>query len=101
MVRVLLSRGADFSATNATGGDAEAYARAAMDRPTRDEFPDDEDRDAWDQAVYWRLAGEAERIILLLANVRSAGSWKHYTGVWRVQLLLLQRLCSTGRASPV
>ena len=99
MVRVLLSRGADFSATNATGGDAEAYARAALDRPTRDVFPDFEDRDAWDQD--WRLVGEAERILELFADVRTAGSWKHYTGAWRVQLLLLQRLCSTGRASPV
>ena len=101
MVRVLLSRGADFSATNATGRDAEAYARAALDRPTRDEFPDDEDRDAWGQYDTWRLAGEAERIIELLTDVRSAGSWKHYTGAWRIQLLLLQRLCSTGRAFPV
>ena len=99
MVRVLLSRGADFSATNATGGDAEAHARAGLVRSTRDEFPDEEDRDAWNQD--WRLAGEAERVIELLVDVRSAGSWKHYTGVWRVQLLLLQRLCSTGRAFPV
>ena len=99
MVRVLLSRGADFSATNATGGDAEAYARAALDRPTRDIFPDFEDRDAWDQD--WRLVGEAERILELFADVRTAGSWKRYVGAWRVQLLLLQRLCSTGRASPV
>ena len=30
-----------------------------------------------------------------------AGSWKHYTGAWRVELLLLQRLCAAGRASPV
>ena len=99
MVRVLLSRGADFSATNATGGDAETHARAGLVRSTRDEFPDEEDRDAWNQD--WRLAGEAERVIELLVDVRSAGSWKHYTGAWRVQLLLLQRLCSTGRASPV
>ena len=99
MVRVLLSRGADFSATNATGGDAETHARAGLVRSTRDEFPDEEDRDAWNQD--WRLAGEAERVIELLVDVRSAGSWKHYTGVWRVQLLLLQRLCSTGRAFPV
>ena len=100
-VRVLLSRGADFSATNAAGDTAEAYAREALDRPTRDAFPDDEDRDAWDEDSEWRLAGEAERVIELLVDVRSAGSWKHYTGAWRVQLLLLQRLCSTGRASPV
>ena len=98
-VRVLLSRGADFSATDATGGDAETHARTGLVRSTRDEFPDEEDRDAWNQD--WRLAGEAERVIELLVDVRSAGSWKHYTGAWRVQLLLLQRLCSTGRASPV
>ena len=99
MVRVLLSRGADFSATNATGGDAEAYARAALDRPTRDVFPDFEDRNAWDED--WRLVGEAERILELFADVRTAGSWKRYVGAWRVQLLLLQKLCSSGRASPV
>ena len=101
VVRVLLSRGADFSATNATGRDAQAYALKALSRPTRDAFPDDEDGDAWGQDETWRLAGEAERIFELLADVRSAGSWKHYTGVWRVQLLLLQKLCSSGRASPV
>ena len=100
-VRVLLSRGADFSATNAAGDDAQAYALKALSRPTRDAFPDDEDGDAWGQDETWRLAGEAEHIFELLADVRSAGSWKHYTGVWRVQLLLLQKLCSSGRASPV
>ena len=100
-VRVLLSRGADFSATNAAGDTAEAYAREALDRPTRDAFPDYEDQDAWDEDSGWRLVGEAERVIELLADVRSAGSWKHYVGAWRVQLLLLQKLCSSGRASPV
>ena len=100
VVRVLLSRGADFSATNAAGDTAEAYAREALDRPTRDSFPDDEDSDAWDEDSGWRLVGEAERVIELLADVRSAGSWKHYTGAWRVELLLLQRLCAAGRASP-
>ena len=99
-VRVLLSRGADFSATNAAGDTAEAYAREALDRPTRDAFPDDEDQDVWDEDSGWRLVGEAERVIELLADVRSAGSWKHYTGAWRVELLLLQRLCSDGRAYP-
>ena len=100
VVRVLLSRGADFTATNATNRDAQAYALKALSRPTRDAFPDDEDRGEW-ELQDWRLAGEAERIIELLADVRSAGSWKHYTGAWRVQLLLLQKLCSSGRASPV
>ena len=40
-------------------------------------------------------------IVSLLTDVRTAGSWKRYVGAWRVQLLLLQRLCSTGRAFPV
>ena len=101
VVRVLLSRGADFSATNATGRDVQAYALEALSRPTRDAFPDDGDRDAWGQDDTWRLAGEAELIIELLADVRPAGSWKRYVGAWRVQLLLLQKLCSSGRASPV
>ena len=79
-VRVLLSRGADFSATNTAGDTAEAYARGALDHPTRDAFPDDEDRDAWDEDSEWRLAGEAERVIELLADVRSAGSWKRFVG---------------------
>ena len=100
VVRVLLSRGADFSATNATGRDAQAYALKALSRPTRDAFPDDEDRGEW-ELQNWRLAGEAERIFELLADVRTAGSWKRYVGAWRVQLLLLQKLCSSGRASPV
>ena len=100
VVRVLLSRGADFCATNAAGDTAEVYALEALSRPTRDEFPDDEDRGEWDRQD-WRLAGEAERIFELLADVLTAGSWKHYTGAWRVQFLLLQKLCSSGRASPV
>ena len=46
-------------------------------------------------------ADQAADIISLLTDVRTAGSWKRYVGAWRVQLLLLQKLCSTGRASPV
>ena len=100
MVRSLLSRGADFSAKNLAGETAEDYARGALNRPTRDELPDPEDYIAWQDDINWRLAGEAERIVDMLAGVRAAGSWKRYVGAWRVQLLLLQRLSVTGRAFP-
>ena len=100
MVRSLLSRGADFSAKNLAGETAEDYAREALNLPTRDEMPDPEDYIAWQDDLDWRLAGEAERIIGILADVRAVGSWKRYVGAWRVQLLLLQRLSLTGRAFP-
>ena len=100
MVRSLLSRGADFSAKNLAGETAEDYAREALNLPTRDEMPDPEDYIAWQDDLDWRLAGEAERIIGILADVRAVGSWKRYVGAWRVQLLLLQRLSVTGRAFP-
>ena len=99
MVRSLLSHGADFSAKNLAGETAEDYAREALNLPARDEMPDPEDI-AWHDDLDWRLAGEAERIIVMLADVRAAGSWKCYVGAWRVQLLLLQRLSATGRAFP-
>ena len=88
-IRLLLSRGADFSPKNLAGETAEDYAREALrrrDSPERDPF---------------HSGDHAEEIIGILADVRAAGSWKRYVGAWRVQLLLLQRLCSTGRAFPV
>ena len=100
MVRSLLSRGADFSAKNLAGETAEDYARKALNLPTRDELPDFGDYTEWQNDLDWRLAGEAERIIGILADVRAAGSWKRYVGAWRVLLLLLQRLSVTGRAFP-
>ena len=93
-IRLLLSRGADFSAMNLEGETAEDYAREALRR--RDS---DEEHDGW--GIPPELAVEAEGIVSLLADVRAAGSWKRYVGAWRIQLLLLQRLCSTGRAFPV
>ena len=80
VVRVLLSRGADIAATRDDGATAMEYAL---------------------EAPKLGAADQAADIISLLTDVRTAGSWKRYTGAWRVQLLLLQRLCSTGRAFPV
>ena len=96
---------------DASGDSAEDYARATLDRPVVASIEDavaEYDYDSAAQAIQywddleepWRLEGEVESIIELLADVRSAGSWKHYTGAWRVELLLLQRLCADGRASP-
>ena len=92
-IRLLLSRGADFSPKNLAGETAEDYAREALRR--RDS---DEEHDGW--GIPPELAVEAEGIVSLLADVRAAGSWKRYVGAWRVQLLLLQRLSVTGRAFP-
>ena len=112
-VRVLLSRGADVTATNAGGYSAEDYARATLDRPVvasieaavAEYAPEYENAAEairyWDDLDEpWRLDGEVERIIELLSGVRAAGSWKRYVGAWRVELLLLQRLSATGRAFP-
>jgi hypothetical protein len=79
VVRVLLSRGADIAATRDDGATAMEYAL---------------------EAPKLGAADQAADIISLLTDVRTAGSWKHYTGAWRVELLLLQRLCADGRAYP-
>ena len=113
IVRVLLSRGADVTATNTRGYSAEDYARATLDRPVVAsieaavaEYAPEYASAAeairfWDDLDEpWRLEGEVERIIELLSDVRAAGSWKRYVGAWRVELLLLQRLSATGRAFP-
>ena len=86
VVRVLLSRGADIAATDHVGKTAEDYARGALIRQV---------------SRLGRITEEGGNILDVLVGVRKAGSWKRYVGAWRVQLLLLQRLCSTGRASPV
>ena len=91
-IRLLLSRGADFSPKNLAGETAEDYAREALRRR------DSPDEHEW--SISPSLAVEAEEIIGILADVRAAGSWKRYVGAWRVQLLLLQRLSVTGRAFP-
>lgn len=101
VIRVLLSRSADFSATNAVGETAEDYAHVCLEISPRDEFPDDEDTAAWANDHEWRIVGEAERIIDILAAVRAAGSWKRYSAIWRKEFILLQRLCSTDRAFPL
>jgi hypothetical protein len=93
---ILLSRGADVAATNEDDQTAEDFARKALTRrdvnaPRMNEF------DFLDR----RLAGEGERILALLIAVRTAGSWKRYSAMWRKELILLQRLCSTDRAFPL
>ena len=94
VVRVLLSRGADFAATDHEDATVEDYARRGSSRPSVDAIGPL-------TGSYPRIKGEDVRILNVLAGVRAAGSWKRYVSAWRVQFLLLQRLCSTGRAFPM
>ena len=86
VVRVLLSRGADVAVTDHEDATAEDHARRALSRQVM---------------RLGRITDDGGSILDVLVGVREAGSWKHYVGAWRVQLLLLQKLCSSGRASPV
>jgi hypothetical protein len=65
------------------------------------ELPDTDDEDAWymirEQEA--RLAGEGERMLDLLQNVRRAGSWIRCSNEPRMQLLVLQKLCLQRRAT--
>ena len=99
IVRVLLSRGADINVVNCLGQNAEDHAWYALETlEAWDELPDDEDYDAWDQQ--FRLAGEVEKMIDVLVDVRRAGSWRRYSNEPRIRLFLLHALCEAKRAFP-
>lgn len=103
VVRLLLSRGADFARTDRAGRTAydfalEAVAGSRYDRQVLSE-PLDEDDWYYIAEGQARLAGEAERTIDLLSDVYRAGSWKRYSNVPRLALLVLQKLCWRRRAA--
>jgi hypothetical protein len=99
LFRLLLARGADFNRRDRARRTVEHYVRSALEEKRWDqrhvfqELPDTDDEDAWymirEQEA--RLAGEGERMLDLLQNVRRAGSW--------MQLLVLQKLCLQRRAT--
>ena len=114
LLRLLLSRGADYNLTYFNDGedwyelgadpeefgwsghvDAEGQARRRLksllstyaDRPN---MPD-------------RIREQADRLesaVTLLADVRAAGGWKAYVNAPRRSLLVLRALCERGRATP-
>ena len=47
-----------------------------------------------------RRPGAVEAFLELCAGVRAAGSWKRYVNASRIDLIVLQRLCAAGRATP-
>ncbi len=103
VVRLLLSRGADFKRTDRAGRTAYSFALEAVEgeRYDRHVFSEPLDPDDWYYIAEGqaRLAGEGERTITLLHDVRRAGSWKRYSNVPRLALLVLQKLCWRRRAA--
>ena len=76
------------------GRNAEALARRKLSNEiyTGDGIPEDPRR--------CRRPGAVEAFLALLAEVRAAGSWKRYVNKPRIDVIVLQRLCAAGRASP-
>jgi len=119
IIRLLLSRGADFElrtlpswVTGPVGFNAEDYARTGLpgaffqngrdvrEAPTTREEARELELADKHGGCDDRLPGEVEGVIELLSDVRAAGSWKRYVNEPRRQLLSLQKLYHAKRASP-
>ena len=94
VVRELLAGGADLDLENASGRNAEAIARMRL----RKEIYSGGGIPEWPSRC--RRPGAVEAFLALLAEVRAAGSWKRYVNAPRIDVIVLQRLCAAGRASP-
>ena len=94
VVRELLAGGADLDLVSRGGRNAEAIARARLQKEvyTGEGIPE------YPQEC--RRPGAVEAFLELLAAVRAAGSWKRYVNKPRIDVIVLQRLCAAGRASP-
>ena len=94
VVRELLRGRADLNLVNAKGRNAEAIARKRLSIEVRSGqgIPHD--------MKHCRRPGSVEAFLALLAEVRAAGSWKRYVNAPRIDVIVLQRLCAAGRASP-
>ena len=94
LVRELLAAGADLDLVSARGRNAEAFARNRLRSPiyTGEGIPENPRR--------CRRPGAVEAFLELCAGVRAAGSWKRYVNKPRIDVIVLQRLCAAGRASP-
>ena len=94
VVRELLRGGADLNLVNAKGRNAEAIARTRLSKEiyTGEGIPE--------STRSCRRPGAVEAFLALLADVRAAGSWKRYVNKPRIDVIVLQRLCAAGHASP-
>ena len=94
VVRELLAGGADLNIVSTKGRNAEALARLKLSNEiyTGEGIPENPRR--------CRRPGAVEAFLELCAGVRAAGSWKRYVNKPRIDVIVLQRLCAAGRASP-
>ena len=94
VIKELLKHGASLDAVDAEGRSAEDFARLVLNKPiyTGDDMPEDPHAK--------RRPGAVEAVLDLLTGVRAAGSWKRYANAPRLDVVVLQALCATGRASP-
>ena len=94
ILKELLKHGASLDAVDAEGRSAEDFARLVLNKPiyTGDDIPEN--------PYAHRRPGAVEAFLALLAGVRAAGSWKRYANAPRLDVVVLQALCATGRASP-
>ena len=94
VVRELLAGGADLDMVDTRGRNAEVIARMRLRKEiyTGEGIPENTRR--------CRRPGAVEAFLALLAEVRAAGSWKRYVNKPRIDVIVLQRLCAAGRASP-
>ena len=94
VVKELLRGGADLNLVSAKGRNAEAIARTRLSKEiyTGEGIPEN--------TRSCRRPGAVEAFLELLAAVRAAGSWKRYVNKPRIDVIVLQRLCAAGRASP-
>ena len=85
VTRVLLSRGADVSAVDEDGRDAEAFAR----------FQAENLFSGLEQSEIAQKVAIAD----LIADVKRAGGWRRYANEPRIELVRLRTLYERGRAS--
>ena len=96
VVRELLAAGADLNLVSTNGNNAEAIARKRLSV----QVLGGQGIPANLMHPRGRKPGAVEAFLELCAEVRTAGSWKRYVNAPRIDVIVLQRLCTAGRASP-
>ena len=94
LVRELLASGADLDLVTPNGYNAEDIARSQLQTELY------YDRGIPERPDRCRRPGAIEAFLELCAGVRAAGSWKRFVKAPRIDMIVLQRLCEAGRASP-